>query len=263
MKIGRLPQAEEEKNPADPEPELVPGSAEFRKHLEALAGINGGGGGAEEEEMVLSLKDAPAVRFRRSMNGGEDSSDPADESNEILAAIEAEGGLNEIESVEALLDEPSIVELYRQRLVEHFGFATDDPVFALCEIFDEVRRRDLEKSAASERFLSELTGKAERALAGLEERSATLEGCLKEERSLETSLGKLGKLVERIEEALMATKEEAAAQAAILSVVQRELEDGVRCALQRRWVERFLMWAILVGVIGVVLLVCHLVLSLG
>jgi len=260
MKIGPLPQAEEENKRGRGEPELVPGSVAFRKQLEALAGINKGGEDAEAEEMVLGLKDAPLVRFRRSMNGGKDASEPTVDGNEILAALEAEGRMNEIESIEALLDEPSILELYRQRLVEHFGFSTDDPVFALCEIFDEVRRRDLEKSAASERFLSELAGKAERALAGLEQRSATLESCLKEGRSLEATVGTLGKLVERTEEALMATKEEAAAQAAALSVVQRELERGVQHALQFGRVERFLMWAILIGIAGVGLLVCHLAL---
>jgi hypothetical protein len=144
-----------------------------------------------------------------------------------------------------------------------YGFSLDDPVFALCEIFDEVRRRDLEKAAASERFLSELGEKAQRSLASLEQKSATLERCLKEGHALESSIGELGKLVERLEEAVTSVREEAAAQAAALSVVQAELNRSLVQADRRMRMDRFLIWIILVGVAGIGFLVCRLSLSLG
>jgi hypothetical protein len=133
--------------------------------------------------------------------------------------------------------------------VEHYGFATDDPVFALCEIFDEVRKRDLERSSASEFFCNGLMNRAEKALSGLAERAAMLESCVKEQESLQRRIGGLDKLVERIEEAVLGTREELSARGASLSLVQRELEREVGQALQRGVVERVLMSVILVAVL--------------
>jgi hypothetical protein len=262
MKIGPLPHASEAKKEPNSDTELVAGSNDFRKHLEMLAGISGAG---EEDggEGILGRKDAPIVKFRRSVDPGAKSGMPLPESDPLLAALEeAEEEMNRVESVGTLLSEPSIVDLYRERLVGHFGFSLDDPVFALCEIFDEVRRRDLEKIVASERFLTELHDKAERSLAGLEEKSATLEQCLKEGQSLESSIENLGKLVERLEDALVSTREEAAAQATALCVVQGELNRSVGEEARRMRLVRLLVWLILIGVVGIGLVVCHLALSL-
>jgi hypothetical protein len=261
MKIGPLPQTQEAKKRPSSETELVPGSNDFRKHLEMLAGIGEVGEEGGGQEIVLGRQDAPMVKFRRRADGGARS---ATESDALLAELEeAEEEMNRVESVETLLNEPSIVDLYKERLVEHFGFSLDDPVFALCEIFDEVRRRDLERSVASERFLTELGDKADRSLAGLEERSATLDRCLKQWQSLESSVGNLGKLVERLEEALVAMREEAAAQVAALCVVQGDLNRSVAEGAGRMGLDRRLLWVILVGVLGIGFLVCHLALSMG
>jgi hypothetical protein len=264
MKIGPLPHAGEAKKESNGEIELVAGSNDFRKHLEMLAGITGTGENDGGEEDVLGLKDAPMVKFRKSADRGPKSATPLVENETLLAALEeAEEEMNRVESAETLLNEPSIVDLYKERLVGHFGFSLDDPVFALCEIFDEVRRRDLERSAASERFLTELSEKAEQSLAGLEEKTATLERCLKEGQSLERSIENLRKLVERLEEALVSTREEAAAQAAAHCVVQGELNRSVGEEARRMRLVQLLIWVMLVGVVGIGLVVCHLALSLG
>jgi hypothetical protein len=155
------------------------------------------------------------------------------------------------------------VELYKERLIAHYGFSADDPVFALCEISDEVRRRDLEKAAASERFLAELGDKAERSLAGLTERSATLERCLKEAQSLESSLRDLRNLVERLEEALVSMSEQTAAQVAALCVVQGELTRSVAEGARRMRMDRVLHWVILAGIAGVGFLLWRLALGPG
>lgn len=255
MKIPPLPQAEESDQQKNGESELVPGSARFRKDLERLAGT------AKEEEPelegeegVLGKGDAPKVKLRAGKAGGEEAWQIRLDVDKILSGLEDEEILDGIESGTELLSEASILDLYRQRLVEHYGFSTDDPVFALCEIFDEVRGRDSKRSAAAEKFCSELMGKAEQALTGLREKAATLENCLKEQEALRASIGGLGKLVERVEEVLVFTREELAARGASLSLVQRELEREVHQSLQRGVVERVLMSVILVAVLALGLL---------
>jgi hypothetical protein len=256
MKIRPLPQAREkeqdgEKKAPRSEMELVPGSNEFRKHLEMLAGLSGAGENDGAQDDVLGLKDAPIVKLRTSADGAPNSATPPEENEPFFAALqEAEEEINRVESIEAFRDEPSILDLYRERLIVQYGFSADDPVFALCEIFDEVRRRDLEKTAASERFLVELGDKAERSLAGLIERSAILERCLKEGHALESSIGELGKLVERLEEALVSMSEQTAAQVASLSVVQGELKRSVAEGARRMRLDRVLHWVILAGIAG-------------
>jgi hypothetical protein len=254
LRIPPLPQAEPDQQP-NREPELVPGSARFRKDLESLAGIAKGERELEAGEHVLGKGDAPKVKFRTGNIEAEEASPILLDVDKILAGLEAEEVLDEIGSGTELLSEPSILDLYRQRLVEHYGFSTDDPVFALCEIFDEVRGRDARRSAASEEFCSELMGKAEQALGSLREKAATLENCVNEQQALRNSILGFGKLVERVEEVLLITREELAARGASLSLVQRELEREVQQALQRGLVERFLMSVILVATLVVGILV--------
>jgi len=98
-------------------------------------------------------------------------------------------------------------------------------------------------------------GKAERALAGLREKADTLENCVSEQQALRNSMAGFGKLVERVEEVLLTTREELAARGASLSLVQRELEREVQQSLQRGLVERFLMSVILVATLVVGILV--------
>jgi hypothetical protein len=255
LKIPPLPQAEEPDQQPNREPELVPGSARFRKDLESLAGIAKEERELEAGEDVLGKGDAPKVKFRTGKIGAEEASPILLDVDKILAGLEAEEVLDGIRSGTELLSEPSILDLYRQRLVEHYGFSTDDPVFALCEIFDEVRGRDAARSAASEEFCRELMGKAERALAGLGEKAATLEKCLNEQQALRNSILGLGKLVERVEEFLLTSREELAARGASLTLVQQELEREVHQSLQRGLVERLLMSVILVAVLVIGLLV--------
>ena len=243
MKIPPLPQVEGPKEVASSEPELVPGSALFRQYLEGLAGVGGAGGALETEDQE---EEPPKVKFKISRGS------PVFKPEEILAGLaEDEQRLENISSTAELLDEPSILDTYRQRLVEHYGFSTEDPVFALCEIFDEAFRRDLNRSAASEGFCSELMSKAEEALAGLKEKSARLESCLKEYQGLEAWVAALGKVVERVEEIVLRTREEGEAQAVRLALVQRDLERAAQEALQRGMVERVLMSVILVAALAV------------
>jgi len=243
LKIPPLPQVEGPKSGAGSEPELVAGSALFRQYLEALAGVAEGAGAPETENQ--EEEEPPKVKFKISKGS------PVFRPEEILAgAAEDEQRLENISSTAELLDEPSILDTYRQRLVEHYGFSTEDPVFALCEIFDEAFRRDLKRCAASEGFCSELS-KAEGALAGLKEKCAKLENCVKQYEGLEASVAALGKVVERVEEIVLRTREEGAAQAASLALVQRDLERAVQAALQRGMVERVLMSVILVAALAV------------
>jgi hypothetical protein len=254
VKIPPLPKAAGRKK-QKPEPELVPGSLDFRRHLESLAGLLPDQSAPEIEdeleEELLGKEDAPRVKIRNGKTREKKSSRIFFDPEAILARLEAEEVLDSIGSGTDLSNEPSILDLYRQRLVEHYGFATDDPVFALCEIFDEVRKRDLERSSASEVFCSTLMDRAEQALTGLTERSAALESRVKEQQALESRIGGLDKLVERIEEIVLGTKEELAARGASLSLVQRELEREVQQALQRGMVERLLMSVILVAVLAI------------
>jgi hypothetical protein len=244
LKIPPLPQVEGPKSGAGSEPELVAGSALFRQYLEALAGVAEGAGAPETENQ--EEEEPPKVKFKISKGS------PVFRPEEILAgAAEDEQRLENISSTAELLDEPSILDTYRQRLVEHYGFSTEDPVFALCEIFDEAFRRDLKRCAASEGFCSELMSKAEGALAGLKEKCAKLENCVKQYEGLEASVAALGKVVERVEEIVLRTREEGAAQAASLALVQRDLERAVQAALQRGMVERVLMSVILVAALAV------------
>jgi hypothetical protein len=256
LKIAPLPQAEEpDRQQQNREPELVPGSARFRKDLESLAGIATGEPELDEGETVFGKEDAPKVKFRTGKTGDKEASQILLDVDKILGGLEAENVLDGIESDTELLSDPSILDLYRQRLVEHYGFSTDDPVFALCEIFDEVQGRDATRRAASEEFCRELVGKGERALAGLGEKAATVEKCLNEQQALRNSVLGLGRLVERVEEVLLTSREELAARGASLALVQQELEREVHQSLQRGLVERLLMSVILVAVLVVGLLV--------
>lgn len=254
MKIPPLPKAKSRKT-QKPEPELVLGSFDFRRDLESLGGLPPGQAVLEIEdeleEEILGKEDPPKVKIRNGKNREKKSSTIFFDPEAILARLEAEQELAVIGSGKDLLNEPSILDLYRQRLVEHYGFATDDPVFALCEIFDEVRKRDVERSAIGEAFCDRLMDRAEQALTGLTERSAALKSRVKEQQTLESRIGGLDKLVERVEEIVLGTKEELAARGASLSLVQRELEREVQQALQRGMVERVLMSVILVAVLAI------------
>ena len=97
MRIPPLPQAEPDQQP-NREPELVPGSARFRKDLESLAGIAKGERELEVGEDVLGKGDAPKVKFRTGKIGAEEASPILLDVDKILAGLEAEEVLDGIGS---------------------------------------------------------------------------------------------------------------------------------------------------------------------
>jgi hypothetical protein len=133
-----------------------------------------------------------------------------------------------------LMEEPSLFELYRERLVHKYNFAEDDPVFALAEIYSEAERRALARNTATENSCARMVAEMEKILHLVCENVEKLERGFREIELLEELAQGLREAAETIEALLIEQQEDTQTRLKALDLLQKDLTRDVNNALQRR-----------------------------
>jgi hypothetical protein len=153
------------------------------------------------------------------------------------------------DSTQQLLEAPSLFELYRERLVQKYNFAEDDPVFALAEIYSEAERRALARNMATESSCARMVAEMQNVLSLVREHVAKLEDGFRNLEVFEQSAVTLRCAAGTLEEIVMQQKEETLTRLQALDLLQKDLTKDVNNALGRRITDRLLVvFTVFVGI---------------
>lgn len=154
-------------------------------------------------------------------------------------------------SSEEALELPSLLELYRERLIQKYNFTEEDPVFALAEILSEAERRALARNSATERACQGMVDQTQQMLSVVEGNVAKIEGGFSELEMLEQSVQGLQSAADSLERLVIQQQEDLQARLTALDLLQKDLTRDVNSALQRRVVDRLLV--VLIVCLGIVI----------
>lgn len=236
---GRSGEDEEEKiseehHVTDPLLVRAPGAAGV-----TIGGIPGGQGAAEPAELPPEVRIRP--RKREPIDGP--FLDPD-------GSVYYGGDEEPTVVTEHLLEAPSLFDLYRERLIQKYNFAEDDPVFALAEIYSEAERRALARNMATESACARMVAEMENILGIVRENIAKLEDGFRDLELFEESAETLRVAAESFEALFVEQQEETQTRIKALALLQKDLTIDVNNALQRRIVDRLLgILTILLGIV--------------